>query len=160
MSSDSKVCLTRRDPREVRVNNATEADLMRLMDNESPQQPVGPFAMIRRLSDELRAASSRMSAQCSSPQIPIIVAYRLPDNYHPRRLYAAPFVPIDEHCHWWRIIGMKHFGVTADARLTIDDSTHRRPAAIQLRTFQFAELDIYQLVKGLQLMSPEPSDEP
>lgn len=158
MSSDSKVCLTRRDPREVRVNNATKADSMLSIDNESPQESTEPFAMLSRVSDELRAASHRLGTQCN--KVSVIVGYRLPDNYQPRRVHAAQFVPIDESCNWWRIPGTKHFGVTADARLTIDDSTHQRPAVVQLRTFHLTRWDTFLIVTGLQSMSPEPANEP
>jgi hypothetical protein len=162
MSSDSKVCLTRRDPREASVNDAAKADSMLLTDSESPEQPVGPYTLRSRLSDELRAASRRhLEAQGDSPLVSIIVAYRRINNYHPRRMSAEPqFEPVDERCIWWRIPGARYFGVTADARLTIHDSTYLRPVVVCLRTFQLMELETYLLITGLQSMSPETNDEP
>jgi hypothetical protein len=141
------------------MNDAIRAASILLIDSELPQQPVGPFVMRSRLSDELRAASLRLSAQRDSTQVSIIVAYRLPDNYQPRRLHTAPFVPIDENCSWWRVPGTKHFGVTDDSRLTIDDSTHQRPAVVCLRTFHLTALDTYMLITGLQSMPLEPANE-
>jgi hypothetical protein len=50
---------------------------------------------------------------------------------------------------------MRLFGVTADARLTIHDSTHEQPAVVCLRSFQLTDMEIDMIIKGLQHLSTQ-----